>query len=76
MKSHYNCGKDTRIFTTVNKRLAELQAAGFDCEIIKSEIVQHKEIMFGLYTDRAETIAIMGKYKRLNELTIKDYIGI
>jgi len=45
--------------STIDLRLQELRDAGFDCEISRSVVVQHKEIKDGLILDRENVIDIM-----------------
>ena len=45
--------------SSIDLRLRELRDAGFDCEISRSVIVQHKEIKDGMILDRENVIDIM-----------------
>jgi len=61
-KPHYFSGKDKRIFPTNKERLQALQDAGYDCELVKSEVVVRSDIKAGLLIARKEVIDIMTKY--------------
>ena len=45
--------------SSITLRLQELRDAGFDCEISRSVVVQHKEIKDGMILDRENVIDIM-----------------
>ena len=45
--------------SSIDLRLQELRDAGFDCEISRSIVIQHKEIKDGLILDRENVIDIM-----------------
>jgi hypothetical protein len=45
--------------STIDLRLQELRDAGFDCDITRSVIVQHKELKDGMILDRENVIDIM-----------------
>ena len=45
--------------STIDLRLQELRNAGFDCDITRSVIVQHKELKDGMILDRENVIDIM-----------------
>jgi hypothetical protein len=55
----HNCSSINNI-SKIDIRLQELEDAGFDCSIIKSIVVQQKEIPIGLLLDRDEVLEIMG----------------
>lgn len=48
-----------RKFAVIELRLQELRDAGFDCEISRSEVVQHKEIRAGMILDKKNVVDIM-----------------
>ena len=57
----YYCGTDKRKFYTVRDRLAALQMSGFNCSIVKSQVVTRSDIKDSMLLARDKVLEIMGK---------------